>query len=224
MTFSIAARCASTNMFGIAVSSSSPAVAARCAYAQAQVGAVASQNVTDPSLGAKVLEQLALGKSAREAIEAVQHTADHIDYRQITAVDKNGEAFIFSGSQVLGIWSQSSSENVACAGNLLSNQDIPNRMVEAFDTSEGHLADRLIQVMRAAIDAGGEQGPVRSAGMKIVREVPWPIVDLRVDWTESCPIEELAKIWEVYRPQVDDYVTRALNPTMAPSYGVPGDE
>ena len=51
MTFSLVARCAETGMFGLAISSSSPAVAARCAYARADVGAVASQNVTDPTLG-----------------------------------------------------------------------------------------------------------------------------------------------------------------------------
>ena len=75
-----------------------------------------------------------------------------------------------------------------------------------------------------ALAAGGEAGPVHSAGMKLVREVSWPVADLRVDWTEDCPIAALARTWEVYKPQLDAYVTRALNPTEAPSYGVPGDE
>jgi len=52
----------------------------------------------------------------------------------------------------------------------------------------------------------------------------WPIVDLRVDWAEANPIGELQKLWSAYEPQLQDYLTRALNPTLAPSYGVPGDE
>ncbi|MFD0933746.1 DUF1028 domain-containing protein, partial [Methylobacterium trifolii] len=71
--------------------------------------------------------------------------------------------------------------------------------------------------------AGGEAGPVHSAGLMLVREVAWPVADLRVDWTEDCPIAALATLWDLYRPQLDAYVTRALDPTAAPSYGVPGD-
>jgi uncharacterized Ntn-hydrolase superfamily protein len=78
--------------------------------------------------------------------------------------------------------------------------------------------------MRAALEAGGEAGPIHSAGMKLVREVAWPVADLRVDWTEGDPVAELAALWKLYAPQLDAYVTRALDPRQAPSYGVPGDE
>jgi uncharacterized Ntn-hydrolase superfamily protein len=60
--------------------------------------------------------------------------------------------------------------------------------------------------------------------MELVDKVPWPVADLRIDWTEDCPIEALAKLWEIYQPQLDAYVARALDPSTAPSYGVPGDE
>jgi len=96
-------------------------------------------------------------------------------------------------------------------------------MVAAFLGSEGHLGDRLLGAMRAALKAGGEAGPVHSAGLQLVDKVSWPVADLRVDWTEGCPITELAAIWDVYKPQLGAYVTRALNPEAAPSYGVPGD-
>jgi len=52
----------------------------------------------------------------------------------------------------------------------------------------------------------------------------WPIADLRVDWAEHDPIGQLEQLWLAYRPQLQDYITRALDPTQAPSYGVPGDE
>lgn len=224
MTFSIVARCSRTGMFGVAVSSSSPAVAARCAFAQAGVGAIASQNVTDPSLGTRGLELMARGASAEDAVSILKRTGAFPQYRQVLAVDAQGVTAIHSGEMALGVWSQAQAENVACGGNLLANDGVPQAMAQAFLDSDGHLGDRLIAVMRAALKAGGEAGPVRSAGMKLVDKVAWPVADLRCDWSEACPIEELAGLWRIYQPQLDAYVTRALDPTSAPSYGVPGDE
>jgi len=113
---------------------------------------------------------------------------------------------------------------VVAAGNLLRDAEIPAKMVAAFQRAQGHLGDRLLTAMEAALAAGGEEGPVHSAGLLIVRDVPWPIADLRVDWTDGDPIAELRRLWSIYQPQLEDYVTRALNPTAAPSFGVPGDK
>jgi uncharacterized Ntn-hydrolase superfamily protein len=224
MTFSIIARCAETGMLGVAVSSSSPAVAARCAYARAGVGAVASQNITDPTLGPRGLDLMALGASAPEAVAVLKATGAYIEYRQVLAVDRAGLTGIHSGGNVLGTHAEARAENVISAGNLLSDQHIPQTIVDVFLDATGHLGDRLIAAMRAAIAAGGEEGPVHSAGMKLVDKVSWPVADLRVDWSDDCPIEALANLWGIYKPQLDAYVTRALDPTAAPSYGVPGDE
>lgn len=224
MTFSVVARCAETGMFGVAVSSSSPAVAARCAYAQAGVGAVASQNITDPTLGTRGLELMALGATAAEAVDILCKTSPHMDYRQVTAVDARGRTAIHTGPNSLGTWAEAKADNVACGGNLLADPGVPEAMVEAFLGSSGHLGDRLITVMRAALVAGGEEGPVHSAGLKLVRDVAWPVADLRVDWTDDCPIEGIAALWEIYEPQLEAYVMRALNPADAPNYGVPGDK
>jgi uncharacterized Ntn-hydrolase superfamily protein len=223
MTFSIVARCASTNMFGIAVSSSSPAVAARCAHARAGVGAAASQNITDPGLGRKALDLMGCGANAEEAVRIIRREGRHMNVRQLLVVDAAGGSAIHSGDDALGIWAEAKAENVACGGNLLANGGVPSVMVESFLGSSGHLGDRLIRAMQAGLAAGGEAGPVHSAGMMLVREVAWPVADLRVDWTDGCPITELAALWERYKPQLDAYVTRALDPTEAPSYGVPGD-
>ena len=225
MTFSIAARCEKSGMFGMAVSSSSPAVAARCAFARAGVGAVSSQNITDPSLGERGLDLMQAGKTAQEALDEIVATADYIQYRQLTAVDMNGGTACFSGEKTLGINATFNAENVACAGNLLSGTHIPKAMVQAFQTSKGYLADRLLIAMRAAVDTGGEEGPIHSAGMLLVDKVSWPVASLRIDWHEAAdPIGELEKLWKIYEPQLDAYVTRALDPSDAPSYGVPGDE
>jgi uncharacterized Ntn-hydrolase superfamily protein len=224
MTFSIAARCARTGMFGVAVSSSSPAVAARCAFTRAGVGAATSQNVTDPRLGPAILDAMEQGAGARDAVEQAAQSTEHRHHRQLTAVDGAGTGWVFTGAGALGVIGEATGEDVACAGNLLANQAVPAAMVGAFGRSDGHLADRLLEAMRAALEAGGEAGPVHSAGLQVVGDVPWPIVDLRVDWVDDGPVQRLSEIWALYAPQVDDYVMRALNPDGAPGYGVPGDE
>ncbi|WP_428515024.1 DUF1028 domain-containing protein [Roseovarius sp.] len=224
MTFSLVARCAETGMFGIAISSSSPAVAARCSYARAGVGAVASQNVTDPTLGPLTLDLMESGLSAPDAIAVVQKRGAFIQYRQVLAVDAEGRTAIHSGPNSLGIWTQAEGPDVASGGNLLANEDVPAAIVAGFTEARGHIGDRLLAAMRAGLAAGGEAGPVHSAGMKIVDRVAWPVADLRCDWTEDCPIEAIAAAWAVYKPQIDAYVQRALDPREAPSYGVPGDD
>lgn len=224
MTFSLVARCADTGMFGLAISSSSPAVAARCSFARAGVGAVATQNVTDPALGPLALDLMEGGATAAEAIAGVQAQGRFIDYRQVLAVDTAGNTAIHSGPNSLGIWTQAQGRDVASGGNLLANDGICQAIVDGFEGATGHLGDRLIAAMRAGLAAGGEAGPVHSAGMKIVDQVSWPVADLRCDWTEDCPIEAIATAWDVYKPQLEAYVQRALDPREAPSYGVPGDE
>ncbi len=224
MTFSLVARCANSGQFGMVISSSSPAVAARCAHIRAGVGAAASQNVTDPTLGAMLLDALADGASATRAIELVTRGRQHIDYRQLLVVDKHGRTAIHSGEQVLGLWGEASGRDCAAGGNLLANADIPRAMVSAYEAAEGHLGDRLMTSLHAGLAAGGEAGPVHSAGMKIADRLSWPLVDLRIDWTEDCPISALALAWAVYRPQMLAYVQRAEDPTQAPNYGVPGNE
>ncbi len=224
MTFSISARCQRTGMIGIAVSSSSPAVAARCAHARAKVGAVATQNVTDPTLGPRGLDLMASGLSAADALERLKADASHIEYRQVALVDGRGGTASFSGKKTLGTHRAAAAEGVVAAGNILANAEVPQRMIDAYLAARDlELGDRLMTAMRAALAAGGEAGPVRSAGMLLVREVAWPVADLRVDWHEEDPIEALAGLWVLWKPQLDDYVTRALNPASAPAYGVAGD-
>ncbi|MEP4036059.1 MULTISPECIES: DUF1028 domain-containing protein [unclassified Pseudophaeobacter] len=224
MTFSLVARCASTGMFGVAIASSSPAVAARCSYARSGVGAVASQNVTDPTLGPFALDLMQGGLTAAEAIAGVQKQGNFIEYRQVLAIDTQGRTAIHSGPNSLGIWTQAEGLDVASGGNLLANDGVPAAIVAGFVESTGHIGDRLIAAMQAGLAAGGEAGPIHSAGLKIVDKVSWPVADLRCDWTEDCPIEAIATAWGVYKPQLDAYIQRAIDPRDAPSYGVPGDD
>ncbi|WJV26068.1 MULTISPECIES: DUF1028 domain-containing protein [Pseudomonas] len=224
MTFSIVGRCVETGQLGIAISSSSIAVGARCPWLRSGVGAVSSQNITLPALGPQVLDGLGEGLAPAQALDQALTRNGYSQYRQVAVVDAQGRTALFSGNHALGINNAVAGEQCVAAGNLLANSTVIERMVEAFESSEGCLAARLLSALQAGQDAGGEAGAVHSAALSVVGELVWPIVDLRVDWAEANPIGELQKLWSAYEPQLQDYLTRALNPTLAPSYGVPGDE
>jgi uncharacterized Ntn-hydrolase superfamily protein len=224
MTFSLVGRCARTGMLGLVVASSSPAVAARCAWARGRVGAVATQNVTDPSLAPQVLDLMELGRPATDALSEVIARAPFTEYRQLAVIDAAGRTASYSGARTLGRHSSSGGKDCLAAGNLLADVKVTEAMVQAFEQHpQNYLADRLLDALRAGAAAGGEEGPVHSCGLLVVDQVTWPVTDLRVDWQDD-PITELARLWAVWRPQEAAYVRRALDPTAAPSYGVPGEE
>ncbi|MDV3125817.1 DUF1028 domain-containing protein [Mycobacterium sp. 21AC1] len=224
MTFSLAGRCAHTGMFGAVVTSSSPAVAARCVWARSGVGVACTQNVTDPTLGPKLLDRLAHGAAAQGAMDHVVGHASYPEYRQLTVVDATGAVASHSGAQTLGTHIVATGVDAVAAGNLLSSAKVPRSMIEAFEADPGqHLADRLLAGLRAGEEAGGEEGPVHSCGLIVVADADWPLTDLRVDWHDD-PITRLEEIWQVWQPQAQDYTLRAQRPDLAPSYGVPGDE
>lgn len=224
MTFSIVGRCAETGQLGIAISSSSIAVGARCPWLRAGVGAVASQNITLPALGPQILDALEAGLEPAAALDQALSRNGYSQYRQVALLDSQGRSALFSGSEALGLHNALAGEQCVAAGNLLASPAVIATMIDAFEHSQGLLADRLLAAMHAAMAAGGEAGPVHSAALKVVDDLTWPLIDLRVDWADDNPIGQLDNLWQAYRPQMQDYVIRALDPTRAPSYGVPGDE
>ena len=225
MTFSISARCPRTGMFGIAVASSSVCVAARCGvWARAGAGVVATQNITDPRLGALGLDLLARGYSAKAVIDELVTSNAHPEYRQLAVVDQDGRTAHHSGAKTLGAHRVAEGAGCVAAGNLLASDAVPEKMVAAFLAApDERLAGRLVQALEAGLAAGGEESDVRSAGLYVVDRHVFPIADLRVDWHDA-PIAELRRLWTVYEPQMADYLTRAIDPAAAPSYGVAGDE
>jgi uncharacterized Ntn-hydrolase superfamily protein len=222
MTFSIVARAPAEQMLGMAIASSSPAVAARCAHGRAGVGVVATQNITDPSLGPCILDALVAGADAESALLGCLAATPFAAYRQLMVLGVDGPPAVHSGAYALGIVASALSTDAAAAGNLLAGPDVPAAMLAAFDAAVGHLGARLLQALAAAVARGGEAGPIHSAGLLVVRDVSWPIVDLRVDWSEADPVAGLSGLWDIYAPQIDDYVRRAIDPAHAPGFGVPG--
>ena len=221
MTFSIVSRCPRTGQFGAAVASSSPAVASRCIRARRGVGAAASQNITDPDLGPLALQAMAAGRTPAQALADLQ-SRPFIEYRQLMAIDASNPPSVVTGNRCLGTIASAVGTHAACAGNMLATRDIPAAMLAAFEAAEGPLAHRMMQAMLAGQAAGGEEGPVHSAGLLVYGELDWPIVDLRLDWVDAEPVQALDVVWKLYEPQIEAYITRARDPRVAPSFGVPG--
>src|SRR5216683_3628712 len=215
------------------VASSSPAVASRCVHLRAGVGAVASQNVTNPALGTRVLDLLADGHAAADALRLARDQDPAPEYRQAAVVDAAGRTAVYSGARTLGKFAAREAAGAAAAGNLLADVGVIDAMLAAFaatgarvvesgfdahgttsnpDSTTFELEDRLLAALRAGMAAGGEEGPVRSAGLQVVDAVSWAVTDLRVDFHDD-PVRELESLWALWREQKADYVTRALNPS-----------
>ena len=188
------------------------------------MGAACSQNVTDPRLGPALLDVLAGGAEAPAAIAAVASAAPDAEWRQLTAIGRAGPPAARSGAQTLGTHAVALGPDVVVAGNLLAAPEVVAAARRGFGSDAGvALAERLLAGLAAALAAGGEAGPVHSAGLLVVHHVPCPVVDLRVDWTDGNPVAELTALYGRWTPQEDIYVQRALDPEGAPGYGVPGD-
>jgi uncharacterized Ntn-hydrolase superfamily protein len=223
VTFSLAARDPATGAFGLVVSSSSPAVAARCLHLRPGVGAASSQNVTNPALGPGLLDRVQAGATATEALAQVVAEEAHRESRQLTVVDTAGRVAHFSGTGALGTHAAATGYQAVAAGNLLAGPQVVPAMIDAYQASTAAtFEERLLAGLLGGLAEGGEEGPVRSAGLAVVEDVAWPVTDLRVDDADG-PAAELSRLLALWLPLKGDYRTRALDPAAAPAYGVPGD-
>lgn len=223
MTFSLVARDAETGAFGAVICSSSPAVAARCVHLADGAGAVLSQNVTDPRLGPRLLGLLADGLDAPTAVSSMVSAEPRMEWRQLLAVDGAGRTAVHSGTRALGTVGEYAAGGAVAAGNMLATPAVPLRLVQAWHATPGSVEERLLAALAAAIEEGGEAGPVHSAGLSVIAGHGWSVTDLRVDWSED-PLGDLFSLLTVWLPQRDDYVQRALDPEASPGFGVPGDD
>lgn len=223
MTFSIAGFCRDTGQFGTAISSSSICVASRCPFIAPGRGVVLTQNVTNPALGLLGVQLLQEGLDAEQVLARIIESEQYPEWRQLQVLDGQGRSAMHSGTETLGIHATRQGRDCVAGGNMLADSKVISAMVAAFEAHTGELAERLLAAMDAGLAAGGEMGPVYSAGLKVTDQASWPVVDLRVDW-HIAPLSELRMIWENYLPQRDAYVCRAIQPDQSPSYGVPGDQ
>ncbi len=215
MTFSLIGRCARTGQFGAAVTTSSIAVGSRVPFCAPGVGAVLTQHRTDPRLGPRGLALLRSGCSAEQALAAlVASTPDH-QWRQLAVLDATGRTAHFHGARVKPSLEAAHGKDVLALGNILANDRVPAAMRDAFLAAEAEpLAERLMRGLEAGLVAGGEPQPVVSAVLLVVEREDFPLVDLRVD-LHPAAVAELRRIWDAYRPSVEEFVVRAVNPNAA---------
>jgi len=216
MTYSIAAKCPRTGMFGAAVTTSSIAVGARCVYARATVGVILTQHRTDPRLGPKGLELLAQGMEAKEVIRRLTEGTPGIGWRQLAVVDREGRTAVFHGDRISSVHSADEGPGHVAVGNIIRTKAVTRAMADAFAADpQQHLAERLVRSMEAGYAAGGEPKQVKSAALLVVDRESFPLIDLRVDF-DAQPLVQLRWLWEIYEPSVKLYVDRAVNPDSVP--------
>jgi uncharacterized Ntn-hydrolase superfamily protein len=215
MTFSLAARCTQTGMLGAVITTSSPAVGARCVHARAGVGVVLTQHWTDPRLGPRGLALLAEGCAAADALAAVVASTPERAWRQLAMIDANGGTAHFSGASNQPELGAANGPDCVAIGNILRSESVPAAMVAAFAASSSlSFAERLLVAVEAGDAAGGEHRPLTSAALLIVRSAPFPYADLRVD-AASDPLAELRRLWGIYEPHAEAVLARALHPDQA---------
>ena len=216
MTYSIAAKCPRTGMFGAAITTSSIGVGARCSYARAGVGVVLTQHRTDPRLGPKGLELLAQGLSAKEVVERLTRDVPGIGWRQLAVIDNDGRTAAYHGNRITSVHSGDEGPGCIAIGNIVRTTGVTRAMVDAFGADpQLHLAERLVRSMEAGYAAGGEPKQVKSAALLVVERESFPLIDLRVDYDPQ-PLVQLRWLWEIYEPSVKLYVDRAVNPDSVP--------
>lgn len=212
MTFSILGHCQKTGQFGAAVSTSSIAVGARVPHVRSQIGGILTQYRTDPRLGPRGLDLLQSGCSAKEALSALVASSEQSEWRQLAVMDTGGHTAASTGSKVKPHLGEAQGRGCVVIGNILANDRVLPSMVAAFEqAADCLLVERMLRALEAAVAAGGEGKPVRSAALIVHGEQPFPLVNLRVDWADEA-VPALRAVWTEYQPLVNDYVIRAIAP------------
>lgn len=199
-------------MFGVAVTTSSIAVGSRCSFARAGVGAVLTQHRTDPRLGPRGLDLLEQGLPAQAVIGRLSEGVPGIGWRQLAAVDRDGNTASFHGDRITSVHAAHEGSGCVAIGNIIRTTAVTRAMIAAFEADpQLHLAERLVRAMEAGYTAGGEFRQIKSAALLVVEQESFPLVDLRVDFHPQ-PLVQLRWLWEIYEPAVRVYVERAVNP------------
>jgi uncharacterized Ntn-hydrolase superfamily protein len=203
-TFSIVARDPSTGEMGVAVQSHWFSVGSVVSWAEAGVGAIATQSLVNVSFGPKGLELLKNGMTAQEVVDKLIADDDGRDYRQLAIVDAKGNVAAYTGEKCIPDAGHITGDNFSVQANLMANDKIWPAMDKAFRESEGPLAERMIEALSAAQEAGGDIRGRQSAAILVVRGKStgkvWEdrLIDLRVE-DDPDPIVELQRLLKVHR-------------------------
>ncbi|MEM9147202.1 MAG: DUF1028 domain-containing protein [Pseudomonadota bacterium] len=205
-TYSIVARCERSGELGVAVASAVPAVGAICPYLRAGVGAVSTQSWVNPYLAVEVLDRLAEGAEATEAVATVMSGDPAASVRQLGAIGARGAGAAFTGTDCTEACGHAAAPDHAVQGNMLTGTDVLLGMSRAFTAaSDAPLDSRLLAALEAAQATGGDKRGRQSAGLVVVGSEIYPRVDLRVD-EHSDPVGELRRIHGVAALQLAPFV------------------
>lgn len=203
-TYSIVARDPATGELGVAVQSHWFSVGTAVPWAEAGVGAVATQSFVDVSYGPLGLDLMRGGRSAPEALSGLVATDEGRNVRQVAMIDANGEVAAHTGSKCIAEAGHRVGADYSAQANLMENNTVWNAMGDAFEAAQGDLTDRLLAALEAAQREGGDIRGRQSAAILVVRGKPtgrpWDdrVVDLRVEDSPN-PIEELKRLVRIRR-------------------------
>ena len=203
-TYSIVARDAATGQMGVAVQSHWFSVGGIVTFAQAGVGAVATQSFVDPAYGPLGLELMRTGRSATQALKALVSSDVGENVRQVAMVDKNGEVATHTGSKAIFAAGHHQGDGYSVQANMMESDEVWPAMARAYEQSEGDLADRLLAALDAAQAVGGDIRGKQSAALLIVPATstgkPWAdkIFDLRIE-DHPEPLKELRRLVTMQR-------------------------
>ena len=203
-TFSIVGYDAETGALGIAVQSKFFAVGAVVPWAEAGVGAIATQSWANTTYGPKGLKLLKSGLSAEQTLERLIADDEGRATRQVGIVDAKGNVAHYTGDECNEWAGAVSGKHYTAQGNILAGEDVVKAMGKAFEATEGELADKLMAALFAGQEAGGDTRGQQSAALLVVREQGGyggfndRYIDLRVDDAEK-PIEELQRLLEIHK-------------------------
>ena len=228
-TYSIVARDSATGEIGVAVQSHWFSVGTAVPWAEAGVGAVATQSFTEPSYGPLGLELMRLGRSGPEALRALVSTDADSAVRQVAMIDAQGRVAAWTGGRNIFAAGNHVGRGYSTEANLMDRPTVWDAMARAYEAARGDLAERLLQALEAAQREGGDIRGRQSAAIVVVAGTntgrPWAdrIVDLRVEDSPD-PLRELRRLVtlnRVYRSlnEGDAAVTRNDLAAAAASYG-----
>jgi uncharacterized Ntn-hydrolase superfamily protein len=199
MTYSIIARDAESGQMGVATQSQAFAVGGSVSWALPGYGVIATQSMGEPMYGELGLDVLRSGLTAQEALHALRSIDPHPERRQVAMADSRGEIAVYTGDACVGAAGHATGDGCVALANMMATSDVWQAMVDAYEATNGWLANRLMAALHAAEAAGGDLRGRRSAAILVVCAQasgrPWHdhIVDLRVD-DDPEPLERLDRM------------------------------
>ncbi len=203
-TFSIVARDPSTGDLGVAVQSHWFSVGSVVPWAEAGVGAVATQSFVEPAYGPKGLALMKKGVAPKEALAQLLAADLQSNVRQVAFVDVQGRVAVHTGAHCIPGAGHHEGAGYTTEANLMLTNEVPDAMAKAFEDAKGPLAERMLAALEAAQGVGGDIRGKQSAAILVVRgkatDKPWTdrIIDLRIE-DHAEPLKEMRRLLTLHR-------------------------